>query len=168
MRIQTGDLILSANMGHYDVIVHGCNCFHVMGAGIAAQIARYFPLAEITDKKTRFGDPFKIGTYSHCLQLTSSGTWITIINAYTQYQPGPDARLQAIESSFALIAQHFSHLRIAYPKIGCGIGGLDWDDVEPRIDYMLHGLDHTLVVLPKQETRPEALARLREEIRCTK
>ena len=148
MKTRIGNLIQMANSSQIDVLVHGCNCFHLMGAGIAKQVAYYFPIAEIQDKKTRYGDPLKVGTYSHCLQLNNTGKWLTVVNAYTQYHIGPDARLKAIESSFSLIGQHFGHLRIGYPKIGCGIGGLDWKEVEPIIEYALKGLDHTLVVLP--------------------
>jgi O-acetyl-ADP-ribose deacetylase (regulator of RNase III) len=33
-----GDLIKLALKGEFDVIVHGCNCFCQMGAGIAPQM----------------------------------------------------------------------------------------------------------------------------------
>jgi len=51
--------------GHFDAIVQGCNCFQVMGAGIAPQINKRFggyPLKE--DKATKGGDYNKLGTYS--------------------------------------------------------------------------------------------------------
>lgn len=38
-----GDLIALDMAGKFDVIVHGCNCFHAMGAGIAKTIATAFP-----------------------------------------------------------------------------------------------------------------------------
>ena len=37
-----GDLIKLALSGKFDVIVHGCNCFCTMGAGIAPQMAEAF------------------------------------------------------------------------------------------------------------------------------
>jgi len=37
-----GDLIKLALKGEFDVIVHGCNCFCQMGAGIAPQMAEAF------------------------------------------------------------------------------------------------------------------------------
>ena len=33
-----GDLLLLALAGHFDVIVHGCNCQCTMGAGVAKAI----------------------------------------------------------------------------------------------------------------------------------
>lgn len=46
-----GDLIsiFKSGAGH---LIHGCNCFHTMGAGIARQIAQEFPQALETDKMT--------------------------------------------------------------------------------------------------------------------
>lgn len=35
--------------GKDDVIVHGCNCFCNMGAGIALQVAKYYPEAKNID-----------------------------------------------------------------------------------------------------------------------
>jgi len=37
-----GNLITLAKKGEFDVIVHGCNCLNVMGAGIAKQIKKTF------------------------------------------------------------------------------------------------------------------------------
>ena len=37
-----GDLIALAKEGKFDVIAHGCNCFNVMGAGIAPLMAETF------------------------------------------------------------------------------------------------------------------------------
>lgn len=39
MKVITGNLIKLAINGDFDVIIHGCNCFCKMGAGIAKQIA---------------------------------------------------------------------------------------------------------------------------------
>ena len=40
MNIVKGCLIELAVEGNFDVIVHGCNCFNTMGAGIAKQIKK--------------------------------------------------------------------------------------------------------------------------------
>ena len=37
-----GDIIKEALSGKYDVVGHGCNCFCVMGAGLAPQMAEAF------------------------------------------------------------------------------------------------------------------------------
>ena len=57
-----GDLIQKAKDGEFDLIVHGCNCFCTMGAGIAKQIKKNFPQAFEEDLKTEKGDHGKLGT----------------------------------------------------------------------------------------------------------
>lgn len=49
-----GDLIslFKSGDGH---LIHGCNCFHTMGKGVAKQIAREFPQALEADKMTMHG-----------------------------------------------------------------------------------------------------------------
>lgn len=47
-----GDLIKLAKKGKFDIIVHGCNCFCEMGAGIARQIKKTFPEAYRADMET--------------------------------------------------------------------------------------------------------------------
>ena len=41
MKIINGDIIKLAP--EFDVVIHGCNCFHKMGAGVAKLIAKNFP-----------------------------------------------------------------------------------------------------------------------------
>lgn len=45
MKSIRGNLLALARSGRFDVIVHGCNCRHAMGAGIAKQIKDSFPEA---------------------------------------------------------------------------------------------------------------------------
>lgn len=46
-----GDLVKMANMGKFDLILHGCNCRNTMGSGIAKQIKDKFPDAYEADTK---------------------------------------------------------------------------------------------------------------------
>jgi O-acetyl-ADP-ribose deacetylase (regulator of RNase III) len=150
MQRLTGDLIELACDGRFDVIVHGCNCFHTMGAGIARVIAARFPQALQADRATPYGEAAKLGTISTA--AVQSGTHrLTIVNAYTQFQPGGPGRLadyDAISAAFAEVARRFPDARIGYPLIGAGLAGGDWQEIAPRIDAALAGCDHTLVVLP--------------------
>ena len=64
MRIVNGDLINLALQGKFDVIIHGCNCFCSMGAGIAHSIQAQFPEAYAADLMTTKGDRNKLGYFS--------------------------------------------------------------------------------------------------------
>lgn len=129
-----GDLIKMAIAGEFDMIIHGCNCFHAMGAGIAKQIARSFPIAEQVDKQmTRRGDIKKLSEYTvaHIFQK------LFVINLYTQYHPGPDFNIAALDLGLYKLTKSFNEidkLRIGVPWIGCGIGGGNMQEVARVFD----------------------------------
>jgi len=147
-----GDLITLAEQGHLDVIVHGCNCFCVMGAGIAKQISKRHPEAYKADwQNTQKGDKSKLGGFTWTEITMPSGHSFIIVNAYTQYRYGtkgyPDVEYGAIRSVFKMVAKLWPHRRIGYPKIGCGLAGGDWNIAKDIINQELRGLNHTLVEL---------------------
>ena len=59
-----GDLLSLGENGEFDVIIHGCNCFHIMGGGIAQSVKEKFPTAYQADLQTQRGNPEKLGTYT--------------------------------------------------------------------------------------------------------
>lgn len=151
MKTISGDLIKLALSGQFDVIVHGCNCFHTMGAGIAKPISTLFPEALNADKTTPYGDQQKLGTISMAV-VERNGFTFHVVNAYTQFHfrgPMPRVDYKAISSCFGVIAKVFPNKRIGYPMIGAGLAGGEWHDIAPRIENALIEMDHTLVVLPK-------------------
>lgn len=147
MKIVKGDLILLAMDGHFDVIIHGCNCFCAMGAGIARGIKAQFPEAFEADLATEIGDRSKLGSFSHGA-VVRDGHAITIVNAYTQFHysgSGVLADYDAIRTVFEKIKTGFSGKRIGYPLIGAGLAGGDWSVISGIINEALGGEDHTLV-----------------------
>ena len=146
MKVIMGDLLKFAKDGKFDVILHGCNCFNAMGAGIARQIASTYPAAYRADSRTKAGDKFKLGTITYA----TVGS-ITIVNCYTQYDyRGERAGLlladyTAIRNCFRNVRFNFSGKRIGYPKIGAGLANGDWDIISKIIEEELFGEDHTLV-----------------------
>jgi O-acetyl-ADP-ribose deacetylase (regulator of RNase III) len=141
---QNGDLINLAENGYFDVIIHGCNCFHKMGAGIALQIAKKYPKVVKLDKETKYGDVNKLGKFF----IYNTGRY-TIVNAYTQFHYGKGLQVDynAVQQVFKKIKGMFSGKRIGYPKIGAGLAGGDWNIISSIIDKELIGEDHTLVLL---------------------
>lgn len=147
MKHINGNLITLAQEGHFDVIVHGCNCFCTMGRGIALAIKQAFPQAYKADLSTARGDHAKLGTFS-CAQASVNGQTVTVVNAYTQYQywgAGVKADYDAIRRVFRAIATQFKGSRIGYPLIGAGLARGDWAIISAILDEELAGLDHTLV-----------------------
>jgi len=142
MKIVEGDLIHMALDGEFDVIVHGCNCQHKMGAGIAKQIREEFPEAWEADMNF---EP-ALGRISWAtIELPEH--ILCVVNAYTQigYGRGRHVKYFAVRECFRKVAKHFENLRVGYPLIGAGLGGGDWDTIAEIIDEELDGMDHTLV-----------------------
>ncbi len=147
MKTVSGDLIKLALNGDFDVIIHGCNCFCTMGAGIAKGIKTEFPEAFKADVNTEKGSKEKLGTYSSATVLRN-GREITIVNAYTQYNwrgRGVKVDYEAIQKVFASVKQSFAGQRIGYPLIGAGLAGGDWSIIYNTISSELNGENHTLV-----------------------
>lgn len=126
------------------VIVHGCNCFCNMGSGVAKAIKLHFPEAFQADQETTRGDKKKLGTISYA---ESKGK--LVVNAYTQHGYGHQARQIKGKSDLFEYRKFVSCLAaireltseddtIAFPKIGAGLAGGDWDKIEEMIRKGLH------------------------------
>lgn len=126
-----GDLLDLADKGFFHVIVHGCNCFHAMGSGIAKQIADRYPSAKAADDKTTYGDPSKLGCYSQAEITSYLGHKFTILNAYTQFRwSGKEDVFEYSKfDDFLLRLRRLLEDRfldtgvrtvVGFPKIGCG------------------------------------------------
>lgn len=139
-----GDLIELAKAGEFDAIVHGCNCFHAMGAGIARSIAQEFPEAYKADCETTHGEYGKLGDFSICV-IDRFKEPFHVINAYTQYDMGRDGSYHAIKKVFQLINKIFKGQNIGIPLIGCGIAGLEWASVRAIIDKECPDVDICVV-----------------------
>ena len=115
MTVIPGDLLHLALTNHFDVIVHGCNCQHTMGKGIALSIKQQFPEAYEADLRTPKADPSKLGTISTA-EIHRPPARFTVVNAYTQFHyrgEGTLADYDAIRRAFRLIKQQFPGQRIA-------------------------------------------------------
>ena len=136
MKHMEGDLIELAREGHFNYIVHGCNCFCTMGKGIARQIKKEFPAAYAADCLTYYGERSKLGTYSIMYGP------ITVINAYTQYDfakgydgNGDYFEYEAFQKILDRLVKEHGHRNFGFPYIGMGLAGGDKD----RILGMLQG-----------------------------
>lgn len=152
MKTINGDIIKLSEQGYFDVLVHGCNCFHTMGAGLAKQIKQRYPQSYHVDLlHTKRGDREKLGKFSVVEVKSKINELHTfyIINAYTQYEYGKKgnyADYTAIKKVFQKIKNDYGTLRIAYPKIGAGLAGGDWKKISKIINNTLNECNHTLVL----------------------
>lgn len=109
-------------------IGHGVNLHGVMGSGIAKTVKTLYPAVF---------PPYQRACHSGLLTTggmlpveVAKDRWI--LNMASQDKPGANARLDWLEDSLDA-ALHFVNMKnldgLALPRIGAGIGGLEWDDV---------------------------------------
>jgi len=146
-----GDLLELAEQGHFDVIVHGCNCFNTMSAGIAKQIKDNHPAAYYADQNTIKGDFSKIGTYSE--GEAASGKYL-IVNAYTQYDfsHGDDVfEYDAFQKILNKLEDDFTDdTRFGFPLIGCGLAGGNKSYIIKMLEEFAEKRDTTLVIFSQK------------------
>lgn len=127
---RTGDLFTTDR----NILAHGVNIRGIMGAGIAPIFAREYP-----EMHTAYIEECKSGRLvpgTTFLWEDSNGD--IILNVASQDNPGRNARITWLEDGLndainKLKARGEQDIVIALPRIGCGIGGLDWKDVEPLL-----------------------------------
>lgn len=140
VKYKDGDLVEDIN--NFDIVVHGCNCFCTMGAGIARQLSNKYPQVALVDKMTKTGDKNKLGRYTSTLVTNT-----LVVNLYTQYSFGNKKRhfnyaafLVGLRSLFQL----FPQAKFGLPKIGAGLAEGDWNKIEQIIEDLSENIDVTV------------------------
>lgn len=137
MRLLKNDL-LTFERG---IIAHGCNCSNGFGSGVAKAIADKYPFVKESYHRN-FNSPIGVKELQpHLLGkiqlVTIYDDELYIANCFTQLDYGKDKKQYAdpiaiMESMERVSALAIAlHLDVYAPKIGCGLGGLDWIEVEP-------------------------------------
>jgi len=106
---------------------HGCNCAGAMGAGIAVEFKRRFPEMYQEYRGRCLRGRFSLGDI-----FVWQAPNVVIYNLATQPVPRPSATLHAIDTSIrdALAdAEQRQIAQLGVPRIGAGLGGLEWNDV---------------------------------------
>ncbi len=140
-----GDLFRPFARKEFDLMVHGCNCFHSFGKGFAAIVKHKYPQAHTADKKTPKGSRANMGTYSQA--ETEHGI---IINLYSQFHYGfgsVNCDIGAIKEGFALLNEEYKGKKVCIPRIGAGLAKGDWNKIKPAIESVAPDLDITVFIV---------------------
>jgi len=148
-----GNILDMAEAGEFDVVVQGCNCYNMMGGGIAKEIASRYPQAVEADNATQAGKFDKVGTYTHSVIPRSKNDAWFLVNAYTQYtiSRGQDVfEYLGFELLLYKWAGWLPQERWAFPYIGMGLAMGDPQRIIPMLDNFArvikeHGGSVTLV-----------------------
>lgn len=113
-----------------DALCHGCNIKGKMGAGIATQFKERYPDMFVDYVRRCRRNEFQLGTG----YMFRNPEKPHIINLATQ--DTERSGLGYIDSAFEWLAGSYQDLGIesvAMPKIGVGLGGLQWQQVDELI-----------------------------------
>ncbi|MCU0568888.1 MAG: macro domain-containing protein [Oculatellaceae cyanobacterium Prado106] len=145
IELTQGD-ILQANAA---ALVNTVNCVGVMGRGVALQFRQAFPdnfKAYATACKAHQVQPGKMVLYP----LDRRSTPQFIINFPTKRHWRDKSRIEDIQSGLVDLIQVIQQQQIpsiAIPPLGCGLGGLHWNDVCPLIMAAFASLPEVSVLL---------------------
>lgn len=127
------------------IIAHGVNCHGVMGSGVALAIRNRWPVVFEMYKETCYANAmWKTKLLGHC-EIVSIPTnplfdQLFVANLYTQLNYGKDGKVYAstyaIDKSMQDVMSFCEHeqLPLYISRIGCGLGGLNWEvDVLPIV-----------------------------------
>lgn len=147
-----GDLIELTKQFKFDIVIHGCNIYHTMGAGIAKQIKENFPHVYEADKATEYGDLTKVGKWSFDVnkEIGLGGSkYCVIVNAYTQsaFSDGSNDvfSYDGFETILKDISDKCPHQSIGMPLIGCGLAGGNKERILEIIQDTIGHMDVTIV-----------------------
>lgn len=143
-----------------EALVNTVNTVGVMGKGIALQFRRAYP-----DMFADYARAVKGGE----IQLGHMHVWGTgalsgpryVINFPTKAHWRAGSKMADIEAGLHDLVRVVAEMgirSIAVPPLGCGNGGLDWADVEPRIRSAFDALPDVDVRLYAPGAAPEAAA----------
>lgn len=158
VNVQIGDLFES----NAQTLVNTVNCVGIMGKGIAQEFKKRFPemFRDYEDRCTRNevqpGQPYIYKTlYDKA-----------IINFPTKKHWRSVSRIEDIYNGLTVFIQKYKEwgvTSVAFPPLGCGNGGLEWDVVGPMMYQQLSKLDIPVEIYapygtPQQKLAPDFLA----------
>jgi O-acetyl-ADP-ribose deacetylase (regulator of RNase III)/uncharacterized protein YwgA len=143
-------------------LVNTINCVGIMGKGVAQEFKKRFE-GMFTDyeqrclrNEVRLGEPY----------LYEADQFTKIVMFPTKNHWRAASRIVDIEAGLNYFREHYKQwgiTSIAFPPLGCGNGGLDWEDVGPLMHSKLHDLPIDVQVFapfgtPKDQVTEEFLS----------
>ena len=130
--------LISGNILHSDkqTITNAVNTVGVMGNGLAAQFKKKYPT---------YFNQYKIECFDKVLQVGQLTVYKVddnkqILNFPTKEHWKNTSKLTYIESGLQYLCENYNNMNItslALPPLGCGLGGLQWNDVySMMLDYL--------------------------------
>lgn len=156
---KTGD-ILSENV---EALVNTVNCVGVMGRGIALQFKRAFPenfkvyakackREEVQPGRIFVFEPGQLANPRYIFNFPTKRHW------------RGKSRIEDIELGLEALVKEIRARgvrSVAIPPLGSGLGGLDWNEVRPRIEKALEGIGDVRLIVFEPGGAPDAATMVR-------
>lgn len=119
-----------------EALVNAVNCVGVMGKGLALQFKQAFPENfRAYEVAARAGSVAPGRMHVHDRGILGRPRYV--VNFPTKRHWRDKSRMEDIEAGLTALVDEVRKRRIrsiAVPPLGCGLGGLDWSEVRPRIE----------------------------------
>lgn len=140
MKMVKGDI--TDDITHPCIIMHGCNCFNTMGAGVAKYLATKWPAVRVADSETLKGDRNKLGTVIFVNVVFNP--LVTVANCYTQYtywkKDQRQVNYEAVYRCIEIVNQYalkYGITDVRAVKIGCGLAKGNWHVVKSMFEVVM-------------------------------
>lgn len=127
-----------------EFIINPVNCVGVMGKGLALQFKNLFPNNFLKYRQHCLNGNLTIGKL-----LVTSENNKKIINFPTKQDWRNNSELEYIIlglQKLEIAIQKFNIKSIAFPKIGCGLGGLEWNVVLSEIIKFSERISNDVII----------------------
>lgn len=142
---KTGDILTEET----EALVNTVNCVGIMGRGIALQFKNIFP-----ENFKFYANACQQNEVKPGRMLVFETGRLTypryIINFPTKRHWKSKSRIEDIEAGLIALTEEVRSRNIrsiALPPLGSGLGGLDWDEVRPRIEAVLKNLSDRKIII---------------------
>lgn len=136
--IENGDLLNSS----CQCLVNPVNTVGIAGKGLALQFKKQYPSMFAMYRKNCFQGSLQIGNIMFYKQHKGDTRVICLFPTKAHWRN--PSKLTHIELGLKVFVKYYKAWKIesaAFPKLGCGCGGLDWEfHVKPLMYKYLHNL----------------------------
>ena len=135
------------------ILVNTVNTVGVMGKGIALEFRKQYPEMFYRYKQLCEEGKLDIG---NLFLWRKEKKWVLLFPTKRHWRN--PSKIEYIESGLQKLAENWDKLgadSIAFPRLGCGNGGLDWNDVRPLMEKYLRNLPLQIYVYVDNFKDPE-------------
>ncbi len=167
IELKRGDIL----QAEAEALVNTVNCVGVMGRGIALQFKKEYPenfeeYKSVCDRKDLYPGKMLV------VNLNRLHNPRYVINFPTKRHWKGKSRIEDIESGLDALVEEIRQRKIqsiAIPPLGCGLGGLDWNQVRPLIEKAFAELSGVEILLyePTGAPAPRQMASTKKKPNMT-